>query len=164
MSSPAFTITLLADRPDLAAGWAEMHWREWGDEPGSEELLVWVEDALKAMGRTTIPVAFIAVGRDGEVLGGMGVHQFDPEERHDRSPWIVGMIVRADRRGEGIGQALIARLDAWTREVGIERLWVATEHASAFYQRCGYQRVEELRLSSGEIATILTRTFVSPPD
>lgn len=30
MPSPISAIELLADRPDLAAGWAELHWREWG--------------------------------------------------------------------------------------------------------------------------------------
>lgn len=80
--------------------------------------------ALARVGRTSIPVAFIAVGLDGSVLGGVGIHEFDLEERRDRSPWIVGTIVRADRRGEGIGQALMARLEAWANAVGIERLWV----------------------------------------
>lgn len=157
MSSSISTITLLTDRPDLAARWAELHWREWGDEPGREELSWWVEDATRATGRTTVPVAFLALGAHNEVLGGVGIHEFDLEERRDRSPWIVGTIVRADRRGEGIGQALMARLEAWALAAGIERLWVATERAAAFYRRCGFQHVETLPAQRGEMGTILTK-------
>ena len=32
-------------------------------------------------------------------LGAVGLGQFDIEERRDRSPWVLGMIVRPDRRG-----------------------------------------------------------------
>ena len=127
-SSSIAAITLLADRPDLAVRWAELHWREWGDEPGREELSWWVDDAAQTVRRTCVPVAFLALGHDGEdgedgeVLGGVGPHQFDLVERRDRSPWVVGTIVRADRRGQGVGQALMAHLEAWAVAAGIERV------------------------------------------
>ncbi|MEO7000343.1 MAG: GNAT family N-acetyltransferase [Ktedonobacterales bacterium] len=163
MTAPIATITLLADRPDLAAGWAELHWREWGiggNQPGREELSWGVNDAAQAMQRTTVPVAFLGLGPDDAVLGGVGLHQFDLAERRDRSPWIVGVAVRSDRRGEGIGQALLAALEAWAVSVGIKRLWAATETAGravAFYQKCGYERVEEFPAQRGGIVTVLTR-------
>jgi N-acetylglutamate synthase-like GNAT family acetyltransferase len=159
MPAPVFAITLLADRPDLAARWAELHWREWGDEPGREALSWWVADATKAVQRTRVPVAFLALGRHDEVLGGVGLHQFDLEERRDQSPWIVGMIVRADLRGEGIGQALMAYLEAWALGASIEQVWVATEQAAAFYCRCGFERVEDLPTQSGDAVTVLTKRF-----
>jgi N-acetylglutamate synthase-like GNAT family acetyltransferase len=160
MTASAFAITLLADRPELAVGWAELHWREWGDEPGREELSWWVDAASQAIQRTSVPAAFIALGPAGEVLGGVGLSQFDLEERRDRSPWIVGMIVRADLRDQGIGQALMARLGAWAITVGIEQVWVCTERegrAAAFYQLCGYARVENLITRGGEDAGIFTK-------
>lgn len=152
------TITLLADRPDLAAKWAELHWREWGDEPGREQLSWWVEEASKSVQRTRAPAAFIALGADDEVLGGVGLAQFDLEERRDRSPWIVGTIVHPDRRGQGIGHALMVRLEAWAAGTGIDQVWVATGgQAVIFYQQCGWERVEELLTQRGEMATILTK-------
>jgi GNAT superfamily N-acetyltransferase len=160
MTSCISAISLLADRPDLAAKWAELHWREWGNEPGREELSWWVDDASKAVQRTHVPVAFVALGRHDEVLGGVGLHQFDLDELRDRSPWVVGTIVRADRRGEGIGQALMAHLEAWAVNAGIEQVWVCTEtegKAVAFYGRCGYERVEDLRSQRGDLVTILTK-------
>jgi GNAT superfamily N-acetyltransferase len=160
MSATVASFALLADRPDLAPHWAALHWREWGKEAGREELSWWVEDASKATQRTHPPVALIALGHHDEVLGGVGVHPFDLDERRDRSPWVVGMIVRADRRGEGIGQALLAQLEAWAGQVGIEQLWVCTEtegRTVSFYLRCGYERVEDVTSQTRGLVTILTK-------
>lgn len=158
MTTSNFTIILLADRPDLAAKWAELHWREWGGEPGREQLSWWVEQAAKAVQHTRVPAALIAVGADDDVLGGVGVTEFDLAERQDRSPWIVGTIVRPDRRGEGIGHALMARLDVWAAVSSINQMWVATGgRAIRFYQQCGWEHVEDLLTQQGEMATILTK-------
>jgi GNAT superfamily N-acetyltransferase len=158
MTASNFKIVLLADRPDLAGKWAELHWREWGNEPGREELSWWVADAAKAVERTQVPAAVVAVGPDDEVLGGIGMHQFDPEERPDRSPWVVGVIVRPDRRGQGIGHAMMASMEAWAAGIGIEQAWVATEdRAVGFYKQCGWEPVEQLMTKWGEMSTILTK-------
>jgi GNAT superfamily N-acetyltransferase len=158
MTTSTFTTIQLADRPELAAKWATLHWREWGGEPGREQLSWWVEQAAKAVQHTRVPAAFIALGADDEVFGGVGVAQFDLDERQDRSPWVVGTIVCPDRRGEGIGHALLSRLDAWAAGMGIDQMWVATGgRAVRFYQQCGWEWVEDLLTQQGEMATILTK-------
>ena len=156
-----YEVMPLADRPDLAPKWAEIHWREWGDEPGREELSWWVNSAQQYQGRTEIPIAFIAVDDRDDVLGGMGVEQFDLEERRDRSPWVVGVIVRPDHRSRGIGQAVMAHLSAWAVEVGIPQLWVATGgRAIQFYQQCGFEVVETVAKQDGDEATVLTKNLL----
>jgi GNAT superfamily N-acetyltransferase len=90
-------------------------------------------------------------------LGAVGLGQFDIEERRDRSPWVLGMIVRPDRRGAGIGRLLLAHLVRWAHRQGYEQLWVATGGAAVgFYQRCQwriYERVDR----DFEPATVLTK-------
>jgi len=90
-------------------------------------------------------------------LGAVGLAEFDIEERRDRSPWLIGMIVRADRRREGIGRRLVARLEAWAGAHGHRQLWVATAPAAGFYQRCGWAPVETFVRETGETAVVLTR-------
>jgi GNAT superfamily N-acetyltransferase len=163
MTTSSFTTILLADRPDLATKWAELHWREWGDEPGREQLSWWVTEAAKAVQRTCVPAAFIALGAGDDVLGGVGLAQFDLDERHDRSPWVVGAIVHSDHRGQGVGHALMARLEAWAADIGIDHMWVATGgRAIRFYQQCGWEHAEDLLTQSGETATILTKQPALP--
>lgn len=163
MSATIANVILLADRPDLAAKWAELQWRAWGDEPGREELSWWVDSAERCSGRTGLPVAFIAVDDRDDVLGGMGVQRFDLAARRDRSPWVVGVIVRPDRRNAGVGQALMAHVCAWAFEAGIPQLWVATGgRAIRFYRRCGFAVVETVQQRDGAEATILTKRLSSP--
>jgi len=72
------------------------------------------------------------------------------------------VIVRPDQRGQGVGQALMMRMEAWATSAGIAQVWVATETASravAFYQRCGYEPIEEIAAQRGENVTILTKQF-----
>jgi len=158
MTTPAITVVLLADRPDLAAKWAELHWREWGDEPGREELSWWVSNAERHVQRTQVPVAFIAISDRDEVLGGVGLQQYDPVTLRDRSPWVVGTIVRSDQRGSGVGQALMAGLDHWATEAEIGQVWVVTGgRAVNFYQQCGYEPFETLPNEDDGVATVLTK-------
>ncbi len=153
-----YEVMLLADRPDLAPKWSELHWREWGDEPGREELAWWVNSAMQYLERTQLPVAFIAVSDRGDVLGGVGLQEYDLEERRDRSPWVVGTIIRPDQRNAEVGQAFMARLSAWAAEAGITQLWVATGgRAIRFYQRCGFEVVETVQKQAGGEATVLTK-------
>lgn len=155
-------VELLADRPDLVVALATIRWEEWGDAPGREELDWWVQDLATEAGRREPPVGFVAVDREGEVVGGVTLARSDltEEQRRGRTPWIAGMIVRADRRSSGIGTLLMARLEEWAAAAGIREAWVVTGgRAVDFYRRCGWAPVEEVVVDTGETATVLTKTF-----
>ena len=152
------TIALLADQPQLIPAIGELRWREWGHPPEPTERSWWVEGTARAAGRDALPVIWVALDARGEALGAVGLGPFDRPERRDRSPWIWGMIVRPDRRGQGIGTALMAALEAWARERGHRELWVATGgRAAAFYERCGLTQHEIVPRADGETATVLTK-------
>jgi GNAT superfamily N-acetyltransferase len=78
-------------------------------------------------------MTWVASDQDG-ALGAVGLGQFDIEERRDRSPWVLGLIVRPDRRAAGIGPLLLAHLEMWAHRQAYEQLWVATGGAAlGFY-------------------------------
>jgi GNAT superfamily N-acetyltransferase len=152
------SVLLLADRPDLIEAVGDMRWREWRNHPGREERSWWVDVTRRESGREDLPVTFVAVDALGEAVGAVGLGQFDLEERRDRSPWVLGMIVRADQRGTGVGRALLARLDAFAAARGDARVWVATgEPAVGFYERCGWRVEERLRRDGGSATIVLSR-------
>jgi GNAT superfamily N-acetyltransferase len=75
----------------------------------------------------------------------------------DRGPWVVGTIVHPDRRGQGVGTALMAALRGWAAGAGFDRLWVATgDRAVDFYRRCGFEPVEVVTLPDGDRPAILS--------
>jgi GNAT superfamily N-acetyltransferase len=142
-----------------------MRWREWGNEPGREDLGWWVDVTAREAGRDALPVTWVAIDDRGRAVGAVGLDTFDLEERQDRSPWLVGMIVASPLRGSGIGGALVQRLKEWARDRGHSEVWVATGgRAVDFYEKYGWRLFEVLDQSSGE-STILKYSIEDPrPD
>lgn len=88
----------------------------------------------------------------------MGLGAFDIEERRDCSPWVLGMIVRPDHRGMGIGSLLMDELEAWAGIHGYRQVWAANEGPAVnFYRKCGWQLSEAVARASGETVSVLTK-------
>lgn len=85
-----------------------------------------------------MPVTLVTQDERGRATGAVGLSEFDLPELHDRSPWIIGMIVAPDERGHGVGGVLVDGIETVASAEGHRRLWVATERAAGFYQRCGF--------------------------
>jgi GNAT superfamily N-acetyltransferase len=113
---------------------------------------------VREAGRDTLPVTFVARDAAEEVLGAVGLDTYDLDERGETSPWVTGMIVCPDRRGEGVGRSLMQHLERWAAEHGIAEAWVGTDLAAGFYQRCGWTVQETFTSSSGEPTTVLSKS------
>lgn len=154
----SITVELLADHERLIVALGEMCWREWGRAPEPDNLDWWIETTAREAGRDRLPVTWVAIDATGEALGRVGLGEFDIEECRDRSPWVLGMIVRPDYRGTGIGSRLMAELERSARARGYTQAWVATGgRAIDFYRKCGWVVSETIARPSGEGATILTK-------
>jgi GNAT superfamily N-acetyltransferase len=139
------TVELVADHPHLIPALGELGWREWGHAPEPVDLEWWIATTAREAGRAGLPVSWVAIDAAGEA-------------RRDRSPWVLGMIVRPDCRGAGIGQRLMAELERAARAWGYAQVWVATGgRAIDFYRKCGWIVSETIVRPAGESATILTK-------
>ncbi|WP_426563477.1 GNAT family N-acetyltransferase [Angustibacter sp. McL0619] len=147
-------MSLLADDLGSAQAVADMRWQEWGHPPEPTDPAWWLETTIREAGRERLPVTFVAHDGD-EVLGAVGLDTYDLDERHDTTPWVTGMIVRRDRRGEGIGRALMRHLERWAAERGIAEAWVGTDLALEFYQHCGWTLQETFTTSDGQEMSVL---------
>ncbi len=151
-------IELLADHERLIPSIGAIRWREWGHAPEPEYPAWWVEVTAREAGRDRLPVTWVAVDGRGDALGAVGLGEYDIEERGDRSPWVLGMIVRPDHRGLGIGRLLLSHLEAWAVVRGYAQLWVANEGpAVGFYRKCGWELSETVGRASGEAIWVLTK-------
>jgi GNAT superfamily N-acetyltransferase len=152
------TIELLADHEELIPVIGAMRWREWGHAPEPEDPAWWVDVTAREAGRDDLPVTWVAIDRDGRALGAVGLGQFDLEERRDRSPWVLGMIVQPDCRGRGIGRLLLSHLEAWAAVRGNTEVWVANEGpAVGFYRACGWELREEVETRTVGRMFVLSR-------
>jgi GNAT superfamily N-acetyltransferase len=151
-------IRLLADNAQVIAALGELRWREWGHAPEPEDPKWWVKATAREAGRDRLPITWVALDACGDALGAVGLGEFDIEERRDRSPWVLGMIVRPDCRGMGIGSRLLAQLEAWAGSHGYQQVWVATgDQASGFYRKCGWALNETVERATGETALVLMK-------
>jgi GNAT superfamily N-acetyltransferase len=152
------TIGLLADHPHLVAEVGLMRWREWGRPPEPTDPDFWVSVTGEEAGRISLPVSWVAVDADGQAVGAVGLGKSDIEERRDRSPWVLGMIVHPDHRRRGIGRQLLATLADWAKSRGELQVWVATGDAAVrFYNDCGWDTIETFTRASGETTTVLMK-------
>ena len=96
-------VDLLADRMDLVEAVTDLRWLEWGHPPEPTDRDWWRAATVREAGRSQLPVTWVTSDDSGALVA-VGLGQFDIEERRDRSPWVLGMIVRRDRRGTGLGR------------------------------------------------------------
>jgi GNAT superfamily N-acetyltransferase len=95
---------------------------------------------------------WVATDDDDAVVGTVGLLDFG------QGGALRKMFVRRDRRGAGLGAALLAAAVAHARERGLPALWLGTIEAMAaahrFYERAGFARVppEELPANFPRIA------------
>jgi putative acetyltransferase len=81
--------------------------------------------------------------RGGEILGSCGMHPAGPSPRR-RHVMLLGMSVRADAQGQGVGSALLQALcDYADRWIGLLRLeldvYTDNVRAIALYRRFGFE-------------------------
>ena len=81
--------------------------------------------------------------RDGEIVGSCGMHPAGPSPRR-RHVMTLGISVRADAQGQGVGSALMQALcDLADRWIGLLRLELSVycdnERAIALYRRFGFE-------------------------
>ncbi|QLH78526.1 GNAT family N-acetyltransferase [Halosimplex rubrum] len=102
-----------------------------------------VPEDIEMDGRDDEAVHFVAV--DDEPVGAARLREVESG---------VGKVERvavvADRRGEGVGRDLVARLETAAADRGIDRLVMhAQTRVEAFYERLGYERTSDVFEEAG---------------
>lgn len=111
-----------------------LHDAFWLPVPGVTEQAV-VERLGRAVDADTLPLALVALQGDEPVAAVSLVHS-DDDSRPEWSPWLAGMVVAPERRGRGVGSALVRALLAEARRLRVPRLYVGTA-CPGFYTRLG---------------------------
>jgi len=71
--------------------------------------------------------------------------------KHGRSGWIGNLVVRADRRGTGIGEALFVRAMKALHDAGTETFWLtASEMGRPLYEKHGFKSIDSVMRWTGK--------------
>ena len=131
-SSIAVRAATDADAPAMAPLLAHLGY------PADVADLPWRLERLRASGDD----AFVAMA-DGAVVGLATVHA--RVMLHDALPvaQLTALVVSPEMRGRGVGRALVAEAERWSRARGAKRLVVTTAlhraDAPLFYERLGFE-------------------------
>jgi predicted N-acetyltransferase YhbS len=134
-------IAHLFEAPHHAAAVAELiHDEFWITVPGASA------DAMQsrisqATSPDRIPLCLVAT-HDGQVVGAVNLVDSDDDDHPEWTPWLAGMVVARPWRGHGVGSALVRRLLAEARRLGVPRLYLCTDGAP-FYERLGAVRHQQ---------------------
>jgi len=95
---------------------------------------------------------FLVARAGGAVVGAVGF------ERHGRAALLRSLVVAPARRGAGLGDALVRRLAARARRDRVDRFYLLTTTAEAFFARRGFAKI-----ARGEVPAAIagTREFQS---
>jgi GNAT superfamily N-acetyltransferase len=152
---PPLFLGLLADHPELVAEVGVLRWHERGDSPTPG---MWIEITAREAGSDQLPITLVAMDLDGRALGAVALGEYDEvvgeAQGADRSPWLLGMVVRRPERRCGVGRLMVTAIEDLARSRGHERVWVASgAEAVEFYVRCGWEEQQELMLGEDSLPT-----------
>ena len=137
-------ITHLHHHPHLVAPVAQMIYDEfWQDVVNGMSVADLVAHLRTATDDARIPLCLIALD-DQQLLGTVNLIENDDAKRTHLRPWLAAMVVRADKRGNGIGSALVNALLAEAKRMQIPELFFGTD-GPGFYTRLGAREYERVR-------------------
>ena len=90
---------------------------------------------------------FLVARRAGAVVGAVGF------ERHGRSALLRSLVVAPALRGNGLGDQLVRRLAAVARRKKVERFYLLTTTAEAFFAERGFQKIARQAVPAAIAAT-----------
>jgi len=102
----------------------------------------------------TLPIVLIAHMGD-EVVGTASLIADDElPDATELGPWLAAVFVEEERRGTGVGTALVQEMMTRARALQIERLYLYTDNAAAWYQLMGWRTLRTARLSDHDVTVM----------
>jgi GNAT superfamily N-acetyltransferase len=81
----------------------------------------------------------VAAAGDGDLLGFLLGFAHLTFYANGRVGWVEEVFVRGDRRGDGVGRALMDAFEGWAREGDCVLVALATRRAAPFYRALNYE-------------------------
>src|SRR5205814_9501150 len=132
-------ISYLIEHPEYIPQLAQWLFEQWGSTLGEETPETRIKKLKTHLNRDTLPIAWVAHG-NGQLLGTAALRVHDLEGREDLTPWLGGVFVGSDFRGQGIGAALCAAVEDEARARSIRTLYLFRLIKRAGYSRVGCSR------------------------
>jgi GNAT superfamily N-acetyltransferase len=121
--------------PTLAR-WFVEEWAPWYGPDGGGDA---ESDIAACRSRTRLPICLVALGVDGAALGTGALRRESVGSELGVGPWLAALLVARDRRGQGIGTALVEAIEQQARRIGYDAIFCSTDTADSILARRGWE-------------------------
>ncbi len=143
MSRAPWRIVTIRERPDLIPLVANWLWDAFW-HPNGHPLDEVREIISECTAETDAPQCFVLLA--GEVpCGTASFVSADLEIRDDIGPWLAGVYVVPEARGQGCARRLVAAVEDAARQAGHPCLFLHTHDAQPLYLKLGWRVMEEAK-------------------
>ena len=121
------------------AHWHQAEWIHLNPGKTLEDRLEKMQEYLEGK---DVPRTFVC--KDGEtVMGSAAIIESDMETHPELTPWMASVYVYEDFRKRGIGSELVKKIMDYAKSIGVQTLYLYTEHQEAMYSKLGWERMSE---------------------
>ncbi len=129
-----YDIVRLSDMPELKNQAAQ-----WFHEKWNIPLSAYVESMDECLkNNSAVPQWYVAMEKNGRIIGGIGVIENDFHDRKDLTPNVCAVYVEEDRRNKFVAGYMLKFVCMDMKQKGIDTLYLVTDHTS-FYERYGWK-------------------------
>lgn len=150
-------ISLLLEHPDaieILAPQATAYWQQFSEAESLEKRRA---KYRRHLNRNGLPTAWVAHnGKD--YFGTAALRICDYDERPNLSPWLGGVFVRPEYRGQGIASMLCEAVCKFARQKGFDSLHLLTLDKQPLYRRMGWRNTEKVTWL-GRSASIMVKNL-----
>ncbi|HBV91680.1 MAG TPA: GNAT family N-acetyltransferase [Pantoea sp.] len=147
-------ITVLNQHPDYAPQTAKLLHTEWSHLPAWSDHHTILTRLTKRNQTGSSEFTLVATSDGETVIATCSVIRFELDDIAAREYWIGEVVTDKKYRGRGVAKALIQQAIVRAKQQQIGELWLYTPDQQAYYQRSGWQAVEQ-RQVAGEAVTVM---------
>lgn len=155
-----FTCHSFADKPEFIDQMAEAAQDTWGHLRPEWDVANRVAFFKKRLSPNGIEQMIVAADAKGDFAGMAGLTAHAIDTRKDIFGWLDYVYVKPQHRGLGLGTWLVAQVEAQAVAEGLRELHLDTPDAVEFYQRTGWEPIEEMT-HKGEQVTIMRKDLAA---
>lgn len=104
------------------------------------------------------PQTFVLLEGD-RLAGTVTLARKDLEKRPDLTPWLAGVLVVPERRGNGYFRFLLAEFETACRAASVGTAWLFTNTAAQVYLKTGWETAATIYRPDGETFTLMRRAI-----
>ena len=148
-------IAELNQHPGYAGQTAQLLHTEWTALPAWSHQPAILERIKQRNQAPTKEFTLIATPDGETVAATCSVIRYELDDIAAREYWIGEVVTDKRFRGQGVANALIQKAIARAKQQQIGELWLYTPDQQAYYQRSGWQAVEQRQISGEEVTVMV---------